>query len=230
MITHYVDQRTPEWYALRRGIPTASSFDKIITPKTGELSKSAGEYCNKLLAEFFLGENTDVIPVKTYWMERGEVMEVQARQFYEFKFDAITESVGFITNDEGTLGFSPDCLVQGRNKAVEIKCPAPWTHIENVLQGEIDRAYYPQVMGQMYIGGLDEIDWMSYHPELPPSIITIRRDEEYIAKLANALTSFLDMFERRKQDMIAHGATIKNVQTTVSTTEEQQPENILMAG
>jgi len=230
MIIHDVEQRSPAWYALRRGIPTASSFDKIITPKTGQLSKSAGDYCNKLLAEYFLGENTDVIPVKTYWMERGEVMEVEARQLYEFKFDVQTQSVGFIANDSCTVGASPDCLIVGKKKGEEIKCPAPWTHIENLLQGEIDRDYYPQVMGQMYVCELDEQDFFSYHPALPPSIVTVKRDEEYIDNLSAALTAFLEMFECRKQDMIAHGATIKNVQTTVSTTEEQPPENILMAG
>jgi hypothetical protein len=37
MITHDVTQGSPEWLEARLGIPTASEFDKIITP-TGKPS------------------------------------------------------------------------------------------------------------------------------------------------------------------------------------------------
>jgi len=39
VIIHEVEQNTPEWLTLRLGIPTASMFDKIVTP-AGKFSKS----------------------------------------------------------------------------------------------------------------------------------------------------------------------------------------------
>jgi hypothetical protein len=41
MKIHNCTQGTEEWRKLRAGIPTASEFHKIITPKTGQLSKQA---------------------------------------------------------------------------------------------------------------------------------------------------------------------------------------------
>ena len=41
MIFHPVAQRTPEWHALRLGLPTSSEFAKILTPKTVKISASA---------------------------------------------------------------------------------------------------------------------------------------------------------------------------------------------
>src|SRR5262245_2947730 len=37
-------QYTPEWWEARRGIPTASNFDKILTPKTEKASAQQADY------------------------------------------------------------------------------------------------------------------------------------------------------------------------------------------
>ena len=50
MIIHNVAQGTQKWLDLRKGIPTCSRFDEIVTP-AGELSKSAPKYMQHLLAE-----------------------------------------------------------------------------------------------------------------------------------------------------------------------------------
>jgi len=49
------------------GLATASCFDKIITPKTAEPSKSMDEYANGLIGELITGERSETDSlVETY--------------------------------------------------------------------------------------------------------------------------------------------------------------------
>ena len=50
MLSLDIEQRTQEWHDARRGIPTSSNFDKIITTK-GEPSKQATKYMYRLAGE-----------------------------------------------------------------------------------------------------------------------------------------------------------------------------------
>ena len=59
MIRLDVEQGYAEWVAARLGIPTASCFDKIITPKTMKPSASADKYAWELIAERVLGRPVD---------------------------------------------------------------------------------------------------------------------------------------------------------------------------
>lgn len=225
MIIHDVVQRSPEWFNLRVGVATASAFDRIVTPAKGELSKSADQYCNELLSGYFLGEDVNRIEVKTYWMERGALLEVEARQLYEFKYDVITTSVGFIMSDDGLFGASPDWLV-GEDGMAECKCPAPHTHIENLISKDVDRSYWPQVQGQLLIAERQWSDWMSYHPEMPESIIRTQRDEPYLTKMQSALDQFKSLFNERKEALESIGMKRKQI------VSQPKPDltNILMAG
>lgn len=187
MIIHDVEQGTPDWYKVRAGVPSASSFDKILTT-TGKLSAQSSGYASKLIAELMLKRPLDE-PIKSYWMERGKDMEENAVALYEMLTDTQTQKCGFVTLDDKSAGASPDRFA-GDEGLVEIKCPAPWTHVTNLLSEKIDPDYIPQVQGQLYVTGRAWVDWFSFHPELPPSRIRTYRDEEYIAKLKSALDEF----------------------------------------
>ena len=69
MIYHDFAQQSEEWYRARLGVATASCFDKIITPKKLELSKSAEDYAFTLVGEMVTGESAEKF--QSYWMERG---------------------------------------------------------------------------------------------------------------------------------------------------------------
>ena len=73
MILVPVEQSTPEWLAVRAGIPTASCFDKIISPKTLRLSASAEKYLDRLLAERLLGMPLE--SASSDFMSRGHALE-----------------------------------------------------------------------------------------------------------------------------------------------------------
>ena len=77
-IYHYdIDQGSESWFRLRMGIPTASEFKKIITPKTMKLSSQAHDYAILKLAEIMTGEYQG-IQEPTYYMDRGKLLENEA--------------------------------------------------------------------------------------------------------------------------------------------------------
>lgn len=189
MKVHNVAQGSEAWLKLRLGIPTASNFHKIVTP-TGKLSTQARSYMFSLIAEQLLGypmDNLDNIA----WIARGKQLEPQAVEMYEFDRDVETDPVGFITTDDGRIGCTPDRLIRGHKAALELKCPAPNTHICYMVDG-FGTDYIPQAQGQMYVGGFDWVDRYSYHPELPPVLHRTCRDDAFIEKLDRALTHFCD--------------------------------------
>ena len=201
MLIHDVEQGSPEWYALRLGIPTASAFDKILTP-TGKLSTQAEAFINKLLAEEMTGEAMQV--EKTVWMERGNELEQEAADYYELINDVELVKVGFCTNDAKTFGCSPDRLV-GEEGALEIKVPAPHTHIEYLRKGEIDKGYWSQLQGNLLVLNRKWIDWMSYNPKMPSLILKADRDEKYLSDLQTALDEFAIKYQAAKQIMTDKG-------------------------
>lgn len=198
MIIHDCVQGTKRWRQLRLGIPTASEFGKIVTPN-GKLSKQSVGYMNELLAEAMLGHEIESFQSK--WMERGNEYEGEAVKAYEFDYERETERVGFITNDAGTIGASPDRRI-GTVGGLEVKCPLAHTQIARLLSGMIDDAYNPQLQGQLYV--CDSFEWMDnlyYHPELPRSIIRVPRDEPYIKILHDSLSAFTDQMAAKRADL-----------------------------
>jgi len=186
MIIHDVVQNSPEWYQARLGVITASTFGKIITPKTMKLSKQAAEIEDKIVAELLTGESCDEFNGNG-WTERGHELEPEAVSLYEMLNDCECVSVGFITNAEGSVGCSPDRLV-GEDGGLEIKCLSGHRHVKFALAGNLDEEHGPQIQGQMMLTNRKWWDVMSYHPKLPPKIIRVERDEAYIQKLSEAIT------------------------------------------
>ena len=194
MKIHNVMQGSAEWLQLRVGIPTASRFDEILTPKTLKYSKGARRYINELVAETLMDG-----PIERYTtaaMERGIDLEPKARAWYAFDQDLAVETVGFVTNDEGTVGGSPDGLVN-EDGGLEIKCPGAIKHVENLFGGEI--AKYGQIQGNIFVCEREFWDCLSFHPAMPPALVRVYRDSTYIDALIPALDQFLDELAEAKE-------------------------------
>ena len=87
------EQGSSEWFMARLGIPTASEFNKIITPAKLEPSRSADTYINKLVAEWLRDKPDESF--QSDWMKRGLEVEEEARDFYTFQTDVEVTQVGF---------------------------------------------------------------------------------------------------------------------------------------
>jgi YqaJ-like viral recombinase domain len=191
MIHHKIEQGSGEWLRLRLGLPTASQFHRIVTPAKWQISKSARGYAFRLAAEILLNQVTESIE-GVEWIERGKDLEPAAIRMYEFEQEFQTEPCGLLTTDDGRIGATPDRLITGMPGAVELKCPAPWTHLEYLVDG-FGADYLPQAQGQIFVGDFDFVDRYSYHPMMPPVPVRTYRNDEQQKILRQALADFLDM-------------------------------------
>ena len=194
MKIHNVEQGSEAWFKLRLGVPSASRFKDLLTP-TGKPSVSSEKYMHELLAETMAKKRFDSFD--TFYMKRGRELEPEAADVFSFQTDLICREVGFVTNDEETVGCSPDRLMA--DSGLEIKCPMHTTHVKYLIDyhknGEMPSEYYGQVQGTMWLMDLEDYWFMSYHPDLPNLIMNVKRDDKYIASLSAAVDKLLEDLE-----------------------------------
>jgi hypothetical protein len=200
MIVNDCVQGSPEWFNARLAIPTASKFDKIITPKKRQYSASSVDYMHELLAEWMTGKPNESVDTK--WTEWGRVMEPEAAEWYELHKGVTTTKVGLILRDDGQVGGSPDRLV-GDDGVLEIKCFSPPHHVACLL-GE-DPAPITQVQGYLWLTGRQWCDMLGYHPDMPPTLIRVMRDDLFIRDLSKAVDRFLEELQAAKRKLEALG-------------------------
>jgi hypothetical protein len=190
-----MQQRSPEWFAARLGIATASRFgDVMATIKTGEAA-TRRNYRFELVIERLTGVAQETFQSKA--MREGIEREPAAKVAVEERFSTLIEEVGFIRHPTLETGGSPDGFL-GKDGGLEIKCPVPATHATYMAlkSGECPSDYYWQVMGGMWLS--DRRWWLfaSYCPEYPPAqrliVRRVMRNETAIAELAAGVASFME--------------------------------------
>ncbi len=186
MIIHTCEQGTEEWFRVRAGMPTASEFSTVMMKgKGGGDSKTRRTYMLKLAGELITGEPMEHFT--NVHMERGKVMEAEARDTYAMIKDVEPEQVGFIVN--GPKGCSPDCLI-GADGMAEIKTKLPHLQLDVLLADELPSEHRAQCQGALWVAEREWIDFISYWPKLPLFVKRVHRDEAYIATLSAAVDQF----------------------------------------
>jgi hypothetical protein len=180
------EQGSPEWFACRMGIPTASEFKTLLSVKKDAKDKVTRQtYMRKLAGEILTGEPMD--SYSNSYMERGKDLEDEARRAYAFMTDAEPRRVGFIKR--GSAGCSPDSLV-GDDGGLEIKIAVPHIQIERLEKGDLPPEHRAQIHGGMWIAERAWWEFCSYCPGLPLFVTRVARDEDYIASIAKAVDEF----------------------------------------
>lgn len=178
-------QNSPEWFAAKCGIPSASNFDKIVQV-SGKPSKQRTKYLYRLAGETITGTQEE--SYQNAAMERGKELESEARELYGLISEANVQEVGFCLADG--FGASPDGLV-GKNGLLEIKCPEKMAiHIDRLLKNIFPVEFFQQVQGQLLVTGREWVDFMSYCPGLKPLIVRVVRDEGFLKTLRIELEVF----------------------------------------
>lgn len=200
-------QRSPDWFAARLGLPTASEFATILAKgKNGAPSLTRDRYLRTLAAEIITGEPGESFTTPA--MERGHAMEAEARELYGFVHDTEPELVGFIRN--GRTGCSPDALL-GDNGLLEIKTKRGDILIDVLLRDEFPTEHWAQCQGALWVAEREWIDLACYWPGLPLFIKRARRDETYIKALAAEVARFNDELDAIVERVKAYGRAPKAV-------------------
>lgn len=207
MILETFKQGGSAWHKARLGIPTASAFDKILTPGTRKPSTQAPGYMRTLLAEWLTGEPSDA--GVSGFMDRGTQLEPLARRWYSFERDVEVEEVGIVLRDDRMVGASPDGLV-GEDGTLEIKCPAAATHVGYLLDPHGLSGYFSQVQGALWLTERAWTDVLSFHPNahsVPPVVVRVERDEEFIAALDAEVSAFVERLLAMRERLLEIGCT-----------------------
>lgn len=165
MQIHKIDQRSEEWFEIRRGKMTASEAQCIAAN-----GKGLESYIYRVMAEKY-SKNRDNYTNGD--MERGIALEDAARETYEIECAAV-DQVGFIELDE-FVGCSPDGLV-GQDGGVEIKCPNDVIFFRLMTDGRkaIDPKYEWQAEMSMYISGRKWWDLLFYNKNFDKNMQVFR--------------------------------------------------------
>ena len=195
MKIHPYPQGSAEWMMARAGIPTASEFGNLVTPKwkarDGQMPRT---YLAEKLAEWWLG---GPLPGFGTWStEQGQVLEQESLPWFELETGRQVVRPGFVTTDDGRIGCSPDGIID-QDTGLEVKCLEPTNHVKLLLTGDISD-YLAQIHGGMLVTGFSKWVFLSYRRGFPNLVIEIERNEEIQSILRDALDLWLADFEAGK--------------------------------
>lgn len=175
MKIHTVEQASPEWFAARKGLLTASNADTIAAN-----GKGLETYIVKLLAEEYSSAEPE--EYSNEHTDRGQELEDQCITMYELENGVEVVRVGFVECDG--YGASPDGLV-GEDGLIEVKCPKDTVYMKILLTGVVDSAYVWQTQMQLLVTERQWCDLVFYNPNFAKSsyIVRIKPDTEKVEKL-----------------------------------------------
>jgi len=195
-----MDQRSKEWHEARSGMFTASECFKLMGKKFGPLltdfTEIAQTYILEKVSDNFTNNKHEVNSKEMAW---GIEHEPIAKGQYELTFACEILDEGFVYWIENNqCGCSPDGIIKGEKRGIEIKCPYnPANHLKNLLiksnsdfKNEFPQ-YYWQVQMSLMIYDFEKWDYVSFHPffntKTRLNCIEILRDDKDITYLKERL-------------------------------------------
>jgi putative phage-type endonuclease len=197
-------QRSPEWYAARRGSLGASDIgDALARTKTG-WSTSRAHVANRIILERLTGKT--VQGFTTWAMREGIEREPEARLAYMFHVDVdVADAWVYPHPTIASAHASPDGFV-GQDGLVQFKCPQHPAHLDLLQGGATPPGYIMQTQWEMACAGRSWCDFVSYQPDFPSSmqliVRRIERDNQLIAELEDQVRAFLEETETRLQALL----------------------------
>lgn len=173
-------QGTYEWDEIRLGKLTGSDFHTFL----GKQQEKKDEKLAEKATERVLGD-TDRESFTTKAMERGHILEPEARRLYQAITDNPVKEVGFVSLGD-YIGCSPDGVV-GESGLLEIKCPMAKNFLLWRNKQYIKPEYKTQIQFNLYVSGREWCDFFVYHPRLGYYMVRVEKEPEYQDKIASAI-------------------------------------------
>ena len=183
------EQGGEAWFAARLGIVSASEFSTVLAEgrTKGSPSVTRAKLMRRLAAERITREPAEKF--SNGYMDRGKLMEPEARNWYTFARDVEITPVGFCYREDLDAGASPDSVV-GDEGCLEVKTRTGDLQIELLEDGRVPSEHTAQIQGQLWITGRQWVDFVSYSRGLRPFCARVNRDEGYISNLAIEVQKF----------------------------------------
>ena len=189
------------WFLARAGLCTASEFATAISVMTrnsgerkiGDPTAASDRYACDIAIEQISGKPYGE-PPKAWILERGHILEAEARRKYEARTGAYVTESGICIVGEG-FGASTDGLVND-DGIIEVKCPIDSSKIVAMfLTGDVSE-YICQIQGCLWITGRKWCDFIMHAPDLEAVgtdlyVKRILRDDDFIDDMVVKLASFI---------------------------------------
>lgn len=176
-------QGSIEWHEMKLGKFSASQVHKLMGGT--KITQGGHTYILEKVTELLTGLWDEKVAPALEW---GNSLEPFARDHYckVFKVEIHTPAWRKIDDHSGV---SPDGIIMGRKKGIEIKCPFnSINHTANLIlkdQAEfkkLHKNYYWQIQMQMLAYDYDVWDFVSYDPRFEGLnrmfVLEIKRDED----------------------------------------------------
>ena len=202
-----IEQRSEEWFEIRKGKITSSEIYKIMGKK--DLSDTAKTYLLEKVCEYFGGFTEPAIGAALNW---GTELEPVAIEYYEKLAKVKVDKASFIPAGEH-YGGSPDGLI-GSEGIIEVKCP--YKSSNHFKHGLIDSAekfkdvapgYYYQCVSNMICAGAQWCDFISFDPRVTEEyrmfIFRLELNEEEAKNILERVRLAVTYMESLKKDIEA---------------------------
>ena len=194
-----IEQQTDAWFEAKLGKFSGSDFHIMLGN-----SQTKKDFMWEKFSEIKY-QDSDKEDFSTYYMERGKVLEHEARRMYNVTKEIVVKEVGLVEDDGEFAGYavcSPDGLV-GDDGIIEIKCLSAKFHEQytNPISDKyeyIKPEYRTQVQYNLLITDRKWCDFVYYHPRAGIHVIHIERDEEYIEKIKTALREGIEWLKDKQ--------------------------------
>lgn len=213
-----IEQRSDEWFEIRKGKITSSEIHKIMGTKKGDdaLTEMAKTYLLEKVSELFGGSPHMSHPngMKPLALEWGTELESTAIEFYTTKTGIVVDKASFIPFSE-RYGGSPDGLVNPKG-VIEVKCPySSANHFKHgMIKTDADfkkivPAYYYQCVSNMICAEADWCDFISYDPRVHDQyqmfVYRLHRNDEEVQNVHHRLevaTKYMQELAEKIRDSI----------------------------
>ena len=205
MKKHLIQQRSSDWFQLRKGKMTGTTLKAIMgTPKARQ------EAMYDIIAERLTVGVKDEENYENA-MDRGTRLEPEAVAVFEFETGKKCESIGLCEDDDNSqIANSPDSYIADTDdtEALEIKCPEGKNYVKFWLTNEIPDDYEWQVV-QYFVPNkkLKLLNFFMYNPDIPVHpfhLIVVKREDiaEKIEKARKSQIEFLKEVEEKLSKVI----------------------------
>lgn len=200
-----IEQRSDEWFNIRRGKITSSEIHKIMGKS--ELSDTAKTYLLERVSEFFGAASVTPGNSATEW---GVEWESTAVEYYsDLKKNEVTQASFIPFNDY--YGGSPDGIV-APDGIIEVKCPHnSANHFKHgLIKSDEDFKkkkpdYYYQCISNMICANAQWCDFISFDPRVDPEyamfIYRLHRNEDEIKNVLERLKVAVEYMKTLKEEV-----------------------------